>query len=173
MVGVKRFLQKVENLFQKIGGMQTEEQIVSQNKFIRDIKQRVPEMRLNTSIARMMEYVNEMSEWQSVPRENYSALIKQLSLFAPHFSEEIWEMMGNKTMLAETPADTFDETKCVSNVMTVVVSVNGKRRAEISMNTTASEDEITTAAKSAVQKFITSDVKRVVYIPNKMVNFVL
>ncbi|MDR0448865.1 MAG: leucine--tRNA ligase [Rickettsiales bacterium] len=167
--GVKRFLQKVEGLLSRVKDVPADER--ARNAFIKDITERVPEMRFNTSIARMMEYANELSKMTEVPKKNFEALIKALSLFAPHFAEEVWEQLGNKTWLASESWDEFDPTLAASAEIVVVVSVNGKRRAEILVQ--KDEPDIEKLARAAASKFITGEPRRVVVVPDKMVNFVL
>ncbi|MDR0319433.1 MAG: leucine--tRNA ligase [Rickettsiales bacterium] len=169
ITGVKRFLQKVENLLPKVADIPADEK--ARAGFLKDITERIPEMRLNTSIARMMEYANGLAKLPEVPRRNFEPLVKALSLFAPHFAEEVWERLGKKTMLAAESWDEFDPALASAGDIAVAVSVNGKRRAEITVS--PDEKDIETLAGKAVEKFITGPVSRVVVVPNKMVNFVV
>lgn len=168
MTGIKRFLGKVENMTDRVKDIPGDD--AARNKFIMDISEKIPQMRFNTSIAKMMEYVNELAKLPAIPRADFEALLKVLSLFAPHFSEEIWEKLGNKTWIATAQWDRFDASKITADEIVMAVSVNGKRRAEISIKP---GDDAEVAARTAAAKFLTAPVKRVVVVPNKMVNFVL
>ncbi|MDR2685969.1 MAG: leucine--tRNA ligase [Rickettsiales bacterium] len=167
--GVKRFLSKVEGLAARVQDVDGD--VAARMKFIKDITERIPDMRFNTSIARMMEYANELGKTDAVPRAGYESLIKALSIFAPHFAEEIWENLGHKDFIASADWDKFDAALAESGDIVVVVSVNGKRRAEINVKKDAKDIE--ELARDAASKFINAPVKRVVVVPNKMVNFVL
>ena len=94
--------------------------------------------------------------------------------FAPHLAEEMWEKLGNANMLALAPWPTFDAAKLVKTEMTLVVSVNGKRAAEFSMPTTATEADIIAAAKVAAgAKLDGATIIKTIVVPNKLVNFVI
>ena len=109
-----------------------------------------------------------------MPRPAYVALIQVLNPFAPHLTEEMWEKLGNKTMLALSDWPTYDESKLARNDMTIVVSINGKRANDFVVPTTATEAEITAAAKVAAgAKLDGATIIKTIVVPNKLVNFVV
>ncbi|MCL2629108.1 MAG: leucine--tRNA ligase [Alphaproteobacteria bacterium] len=169
--GCERFLSRVAALFDKVGGEMDSEQERLMNQLAKDMGERIENMQFNTAIAAMMEYINNFST--GIPRLCYEMLIMCLNPFAPHLAEELWEKLGNKDMLVFHSFPVADETKLAKKSMTIVVSVNGKRRAEIVVPLGAAENDVVSAAKNAGDKFITGEVSRVIYVPNKMVNFVL
>ena len=174
LAGVQRFLKRVEALSDNLTDEPMDaEQERLMNQLIADVTDRVDGMKFNTAISAMMEYLNAFPGGK-MPRPNYIALIRVLNPFAPHLTEEMWEKLGNKTMLALSDWPTYDETKLVKHDMTIVASINGKRAAEFVVPTSASEDEITDAAKAAVSaKLDGATIIKTIVVPNKLVNFVI
>ncbi len=173
--GVSRFLKRVEGLFDRvtIDAKMDNEQNRMMNQLVSDMTDRIDSMKFNTAIAAMMEYSNFLYKYDAVPTECYETLLKCLNPFAPHMCEELWEKLGHSDMLVFTPWPTFDPAALVSNTMTIVVSVNGKRRAEISVDTKIGRQELISNAREMVEKYLTGDITNTIVVPNKMVNFVI
>jgi len=174
LAGVQRFLKRVEALADNLtDDPMTAEQERLMNQLIADVTERIDGMKFNTAISAMMEYLNAFLGGK-MPRPAYVALVRVLNPFAPHLTEEMWEKLGNKTMLALSDWPTYDETKLAKNDMTIVASINGKRAAEFVVSVGASEDEITNTAKTAVgTKLDGATIIKTIVVPNKLVNFVI
>jgi leucyl-tRNA synthetase len=171
LLGVQRFLKRVEALSDNLVDTETTEQVRLRHQLSKDVSERIEAIQFNTAIAAQMSFINEFTG--GMPRACYETLLNCLNPFAPHLTEELWEKLGHKDMLVFEPFPTADEAKLVKRELTMVVSVNGKKRAEIIVDTEDLQDEIEAVAKEAVAKFITGDVKKVVFVPNRMVNFVV
>lgn len=174
MAGVQRFLKRVENLSDNLtDAPMTAEQERLMNQLIADVTERIDGMRFNTAISAMMEYLNAFSGG-TMPRAAYVALVRVLNPFAPHLTEEMWEKLGNDTMLALSDWPTYDASKLAKTEMTVVASVNGKRAAEFTIAVGASESEIVDAARAAAgAKLSGCEIIKTIVVPNKLVNFVV
>lgn len=174
MAGVQRFLKRVENLSDNLtDAPMTAEQERLMNQLIADVTERIDGMRFNTAISAMMEYLNAFSGG-TMPRAAYVALVRVLNPFAPHLTEEMWEKLGNDTMLAVSDWPTYDASKLAKTEMTVVASVNGKRAAEFTIAVGASESEIVDAARAAAgAKLSGGEIIKTIVVPNKLVNFVV
>lgn len=174
MAGVQRFLKRVENLSDNLTDVpMTTEQERLMNQLIADVTERIDGMRFNTAISAMMEYLNAFPGG-TMPRAAYVALVRVLNPFAPHLTEEMWEKLGNNTMLALSDWPTYDASKLAKTEMTIVVSVNGKRAAEFTVAVGASASEITDAAhKAAAAKLDGAEIIKTIVVPNKLVNFVV
>lgn len=174
MAGVQRFLKRVENLSDNLtDAPMTAEQERLMNQLIADVTERIDSMRFNTAISAMMEYLNAFSGG-TMPRAAYVALVRVLNPFAPHLTEEMWEKLGNDTMLALSDWPTYDASKLAKTEMTVVASVNGKRAAEFTIAVGASESEIVDAARAAAgAKLSGCEIIKTIVVPNKLVNFVV
>lgn len=174
MAGVQRFLKRVENLSDNLtDAPMTAEQERLMNQLIADVTERIDGMRFNTAISAMMEYLNAFSGG-TMPRAAYIALVRVLNPFAPHLTEEMWEKLGNNTMLALSDWPTYDASKLAKTEMTIVASVNGKRAAEFTIAVGASESEIVDAARAAAgAKLSGVEIIKTIVVPNKLVNFVV
>lgn len=173
LAGVQRFLKRVENMADNLTDepMNAEqERLVHQ--LIADMTERLENMRFNTAISAMMEFINAFSG--KMPRPAYEVLVQMLNPFAPHMTEEIWERLGHKEMLVFQPWPTYDSAKLVKTDMTIVVSVNGKRAADFQISVDATNEELTVAAKAAAARRLEgAEIVKTIIVPNKLVNFVI
>ena len=170
---VQRFLKRVENMADNLtDDVMTSEQERLVNQLIADMTERLENMRFNTAISAMMEFINQFSG--TMPRPAYEVLIQMLNPFAPHLTEEIWERLGHADMLVFQPWPTYDAAKLAKTTMTIVVSVNGKRASDFVVPVSATEEEIVDAAKqAAAKKLAGASIIKTIVVPNKLVNFVV
>lgn len=172
--GVQRFLGRVENMSDNLTDEKlTPKQEFLANRLIADVTDRIENMKFNTSISAMMEFINEFPGGK-MPRKAYEVLIQLLNPFAPHLTEEIWEKLGHKDMLVFEPWPTFDASKLVENDMTIVVSVNGKRVKDFVVPVDIAEsDLIETAKQNATKQLDGATIIKTIVVPKKLVNFVI
>ena len=117
-----------------------------------------------------------MSKAESFPRALWAEFVKLLSPNAPHLAEELWERLGNAGTIAYVPWPAYDPALTVDNTVTVVVQVNGKIRDkfEAPMGTDKAELEKTALALPGAVKFMEGKApKKVIVVPNKLVNIVV
>ena len=173
LAGVQRFLKRVENMADKLtDDVMTPEQERLVNQLIADMTERLENMRFNTAISAMMEFINQFDG--GMPRAAYEVLIQMLNPFAPHLTEEIWERLGHADMLVFQPWPTYDAAKLVKTTMTIVASVNGKRAGDFQIGVDAPEPEIVAAARDvAARRLGDAEIIKTIVVPNKMVNFVV
>jgi leucyl-tRNA synthetase len=144
------------------------------------------EFHFNTAIAALMELVNEMYDYSSenfngtrqgpVLRFAIDSLILLISPFAPHFSEELWESLGNKESIANASWPQHDPEALVASEITVVVQVNGKVRSKLTLPAGASDKDIEAAALAdpKVKEFTNGkSPKKVIVVQGKLVNVVV
>lgn len=130
----------------------------------------------NTSISRLMEFMNEVTNWNVRPVSIMKPFVLLLSPLAPHLAEELWQLLGGKTTLAYEPWPTFDPKLVEDSVIDVPVQINGKLRAKITIGSKADQAAVEAAARS--EEVIASQLEgktvvKVVYVPGRMVNFVV
>jgi len=141
------------------------------------------QFQFNTAIAAVMEmlnflYANVDALKQESPQAVSSAvnaLITVLSPMAPHICEELWEMLGHKKLLAEQPWPMHDPAALVTDTVTVVVQVCGKLRGKIEVAADADEESVKAAAlaeENAVKHTEGKTIRKVIYVPGKLVNIV-
>jgi leucyl-tRNA synthetase len=136
-------------------------------------------LRFNTSIARITELNNAVTAAYpdgGAPRALAEALVLMLAPLAPHVAEELWSRLGHETSVVHAPFPEVDESLLVDATVEVPVQVNGKVRARIhvpadadaaAMEAAARADEKVTAALEG------REVRRVITVPGRLVNFVV
>ena len=144
----------------------------------------------NTSIAGNMELINdvydfrnnvlgtekESTESQKVFGEVLRNIVIMLSPFVPHFCDELWEAMGEEGFLFNASWPEYDEKLTVADEITMAIQVNGKVRGSISVERTASKEDIEKMALAVenVQKHTEGKtVAKVIVVPGKIVNIVV
>ena len=102
--------------------------------------------------------------------------LKVLNPFAPHITNELWEKLGHKGLLEKEAWPKCNASLLVEDVITYMVQVNGKVRAAVSMDSSASENEVVGAAKkdAKVVKYLEGkEISKQVFVKGKLVNFVV
>ena len=189
IAGVYRFLNRVWTLTQEY--IDAEKQPRSeqdsavrraQHKTVRKVSDDYHRLSFNTAIAAMMEYVNDLYKHKTdgFSEEAWSdalgALVRMLAPFAPHMSAELWQQLGNDSMIEAAGWPVWEEGMIADEAMTIIVQVNGKVRAKLSVATDATEDVIKqqALAEENVIKFLESkEPTKVIYIPGRLVSIVV
>lgn len=141
---------------------------------------------LNTAVSAIMELYNQIKkeketlekseEGRNLLREALENLVLLLSPFAPHLCEELWQRSGHKTLLVRSPWPSFDPELAREETVTIVVQVNGKLRDKFEAPRDLSEEEMTkqSLGLSRIQAIMGErKAKKVICIPNRLVNIVL
>jgi len=145
------------------------------------------ELKFNTSIAALMELVNELYQLEpatdadrAAVREALLALATLLAPFAPHVAEELWhEVLGpasRELLLAESPWPSFDPALVAADTVTIAVQVNGKLRGEVVTSASAGEAEVRALAEAEdrVRAHLAGKpIRKVVFVPKRLINFVV
>ena len=155
------------------------------HKTIKKVTEDVGErFHFNTAIAAVMELVNAVQAFEPknspgnapVLKEALESVVLLLAPFVPHFSEELWETLGNGGGVDAIGWPAFDPAATVEDELLVVVQVNGKLRGRITVSAAAGEDEVKqlALADEKVQSFIEGkEVRKVIYVPGKLLNIVV
>ncbi|MGB3862039.1 MAG: leucine--tRNA ligase [Candidatus Aminicenantaceae bacterium] len=143
-------------------------------------------LRLNTAISSLMEFFNmikkesetlgESDSHKALYKEVMEQLIILLSPFAPHICEELWEMTGHRTLLAQLPWPDYDPELAKEETVTIVIQVNGKLRDKFEVERDLPEDEVKekTLGLSRIKKIVSAkEIRKIIYIKNKIVNIVV
>ncbi|MET0514520.1 MAG: leucine--tRNA ligase [Nitrospiraceae bacterium] len=141
---------------------------------IKKVTEDVEELRFNTAISQMMIFTNEMTKLERRPRALLEPFVLLLAPFAPHLSEELWERLGHLPSVSHQPWPSFDPTLVVSDRMTIPIQVNGRLRGRIELDVSVSREQIETLAREQVQEWVQGKTPRkVIYVENKLINFVV
>jgi leucyl-tRNA synthetase len=133
-------------------------------------------MRFNTAIAQMMTFVNEATSSATLPRTIVRKFVLLVAPYAPHVSEELWERLGEKGLIAHADWPSHDSSLTVENTVTLVVQVNGKRRDRLDMPRGAEQAAVEAAAlrTEGVQRDLAGRTPRkVIIVPDRLVNIVV
>lgn len=146
------------------------------NETIKEVTKCIEELKFNIAISKMMVYVNYLYKLNEINDIKYlKDFCILLSPFGPHIAEELNSLLGFENMSRQSWPK-WDENKILASSIIVSVQVNGKLRATIEINENMSENEIKQLALSNenVEKFINNqEIKKVIYIKNKNINFVV
>ncbi len=186
--GVWRFLNRVWNLLQLYEGLGEKEDPevgkIILKKVHGTIKKVTADMEgdfhFNTAVSAIMELVNLMYERrdQGIPKDVFMTALKSLILllypFVPHICEEMWERIGGKGPLVNHPWPEYDPEYLKEEVIEWVVQVNGKLRGRVKLPAGASREEVEASAREEVKRYLEGkQVKKVIIVPNKLVNLVV
>ena len=153
---------------------------------IKKVGEDIENYKFNTAISSLMEFVNMLIDYslqstaeKAVDRRLLTVLCQLLAPFAPYMTEEIWhEVLGQKNSIHISPWPIYDEKYLKSDEVIVVVQVNGKLRSQLVVDSLQSSDKtkILKLAKEDIKasKWLKSGkIKKEIFIPNKLVNFVI
>jgi len=174
LVGVRRFLDKVERLAEKLGD-EPVEITKALHKTIQRVSDNIDGFRFNTAVSELMKFVNVAQEAGSMSKDSFAAFLTLLSPFAPHLSNELWEKLGMKGLVEEQAWPVADAKMLVDDTIKIVVQVNGKLRGSLVVPADISDSELLELAKSDenVQKYLTDEIKKEIVVKGKLVNFVV
>ena len=143
---------------------------------IKKVTEDIEALRFNTAIAQMMVFTNEMTKLAQRPRALLEPFLLLLAPFAPHVAEELWERLGKQPSVSQQPWPAYDPALVVNERLEIPLQVNGKLRSKIEVAADASEAEIVAMAQqdhTLVEWLQGKPPRKVIYVPKKLVNFVV
>jgi len=176
--GVRRFLEKVWRLVSEPteNKKNSPEILRALHKLNKKINEDLEATKFNTIIAAFMEFVNlTLEKRQAVGKDTIEKMLILLSPFAPHLAEEIWQKIGNKNSIFFEKWPKYDPKLVKEETITLIIQVNGRVRDKIEVEADISEKEARELAISQekVQKWIEGkEIKKVVFVPGKLINIV-
>lgn len=182
--GARRFLDRIWRLFvNEDGELQatiqdappTKEMELIYHQTVKKVTEDYEALRFNVAISQLMVFINEAYKQKVLPKAYMEDFVKMLSPIAPHISEELWEKLGHNKTLAYEAWPTYDETKLVTDEVEIVVQINGKVKAKLSMPADATKEQMEEAAlaNERIQKQTEGKtIRKVIAVPGKLVNIV-
>ena len=148
------------------------------HRTIKQVSEHVPALQFNTAIAAMMEYLNVVRAGGRVAkREELTPLVVMLAPFAPHIAEELYERLGHAGGLFDSARwPRYDAAKTTRRDATIVVQVNGKVRARVTLPADADEADVAAAAQAeenVARHIAGKPLRQVVHVPGRLVNLVV
>lgn len=145
------------------------------NKSIKEIGDDIKGMSFNTGVSGLMKLLNELESHQ-ISKDEYETLLKLLAPFAPHITEELWKnVLKNKRSIHLEKWPEYDEKLLAEEMIKLVIQVNGRVRDTLEVKKGLSEGEAKKLAMASenVKKHLTGEVKKTVYIKDRIVNLVV
>lgn len=145
------------------------------NQTVKKVTEDYERMHFNTAISQLMVFVNEAYKVDDLPVEYMKGFVKMIAPIMPHMAEELWSQFGESDTITYQPWPTYDSKALVEDEVEMIVQVNGKVRAKIKMAKDTDRDEVQqlALANEHVKKFTDGkDIKKVIVVPNKIVNIV-
>lgn len=191
---ITKFLDRIERMSSKVAQLplsknasinkEEKELLYATNYAIKNVDRDLEAFSFNTAVARLMELLNALSKYEtldveknnSVFKECYSKFILLLAPFAPHFSEEIWEILGNKASIFNAKFPIADEKALVKDEVEYAVQINSKMKARIVLPTGISNDEIKEILlkeEKIAKEICNKEIKKLIVVPNRLVNIIL
>lgn len=176
--GCKRFIDRIWALQDKMTDSDSYSDALrsKMHKTIKKVSEDIEAMKFNTAIAAMMTLLNDIYDAGSITKKEFRDLLILLYPFAPHISEELYQVIGCEGVLSEQEWVTYDEALCVDDMIEIVVQINGKVKAKLEIPADAEKDDVLAqAAADAKIKEATAGktIIKQIYVPKKLVNFVV
>ncbi|MBM4133717.1 MAG: leucine--tRNA ligase [Nitrospira sp.] len=183
--GITRFLDRVWRLAMDdeghlsravTGAVPTSDQQRILHQTIKKVTEDIDALHFNTAIAQMMVFTNEMTKLDQRPRALLEPFLLLLAPFAPHLAEELWERLGKQSSVSHQTWPAYDPALVVSERLEIPLQVNGKLRSKIEVAADAGEAEIVALAQQdpkLVEWLQGKPPRKVIYVPKKLVNFVV
>ena len=176
ITGITNFINKVWDLQDMISGEDiSKEHECEINKLIKKVSEDLENLKLNTSIAAFMSFINTVKKDKYITKEELRIFLILLNPLAPHITSEIYERVFGGNLIDDKWPE-YDETKLSEDSYEMVVQVNGKVRGKITVSTDTSDEEMKSLAKEIdnVKLFIDGkEIVKEIVVPKKLVNIVV
>ncbi len=144
------------------------------HKTIKKVTEDIDNLKCNTAIASMMSLINEMYS-KGVNKAELKTLTILLNPFAPHVTEEMWQVMDFGGMVNEAQWPTYDEEKTKENSVEIALQIMGRVRSRIVVPVDISKEDAIALAKQderIAEAIAGKTIKKEIYVPGKLVNIV-
>ncbi len=191
---IAKFLDRIEKIVISVNGYKNnkvttfdrEEKELNyyRNYTIKCVDRDMEAFSFNTALARLMEYVSAIYKYDTLPQDRKNVefmkdcindLVLLISPFAPHFGEELWQILGNKKSVFEAEYPKFDENALIKDEVELAVQINSKVKAKINVSSDATNEDIEKIAleNETIQKALDGkQVKKVIVIKGRLVNII-
>ena len=176
--GCGKFLDRVWNL----QNILTEEEGYSEkhekmmHKAIKKVSLDIEEMKFNTAVATFMTMTNEFVKDKTITKGEYKTFLQLLNPFAPHMTEELFSILGEKKTINETPWPKYDEAKTIDDEIEIPVQFNGKLKAVVKAQREADESTVKEIVKNdeTVKKALEGKtIVKEIYVKGRVYNIVV
>ena len=144
------------------------------HKTIAKLREDIPQFKFNTAISALMVFINQ-AEKEGMTKATYKTFLKLLAPFAPHLTEELWEIAGEEGSIHLEKYPTAEENLLVDTETTLAVQINGKMRGNVTVRPDAPQEEVLKAIQSEArfQKYLGGEIAKIIYVPKKIINLIV
>ena len=176
--GCGKFLDRVWNMQEILvdGDEYSKEHEKMMHKAIKKVTSDIEEMKFNTSVAEFMKMTNEFYKDKVINKAEYKTFLQLLNPFAPHMTEELFNILGETKTINETPWPVYDDAKTIDDEIEIPVQVNGKVKAVVLVAKEASQEEVKSIvdATEAVQNAVAGKtIVKEIYVNGRIYNIVV
>ncbi len=175
--GCKRFLERTASLTDIMSGNGINKKLENAfHKTIKKVTSDIDDMKFNTAIAALMTLLNSIYENGSLTIDELKIFITLLNPFAPHLTEEMWEYLGEKSILSVAAWPEYDESKTIDETVEIAIQINGKLRGTLCIPLNMPKDDVLNEVKgteSIINYISSKTIVKEIYIVNKLVNIVV
>ncbi len=146
------------------------------NLAVKSVTEGIEELRFNTPISRMMEFVKLAISRDALPLSVMESFVQILAPYAPHMAEELWSRLGHDGSLAYEAWPQVNEAALIEAMVTIAVQVRGKRRGEVRVPKDASKEDIIAAAKAipnVARHLEGMEIIKEIVVPGRLLNLVV
>ncbi|MBO5954597.1 MAG: leucine--tRNA ligase [Clostridia bacterium] len=175
VAGARKFLDRVWKVYQEkeISDCENKNLDKIYHQTVKKVTEDFETLNFNTAISQMMIFMNAVQKEEIFPKSYAEGFVKLLNPICPFITEELWSQLRHDKTIANEIWPTYDESKLVEDEVEIPIQVNGKLRGKITVSRTLSEDEIKEKALVEVKDYVTSGVKKIIYIPGRIFNIVV
>jgi leucyl-tRNA synthetase len=146
------------------------------HKTIKKVGECIDALQMNTAISQMMIWTNAATSSATLPRASLERFLEVLAPWAPHLAEEVWSRLGHAELICKRPWPAYDAALTVDDTITLVIQVNGKKRAELQVardTDRATLERLALEHENTVRHLEGREPKKVVVVPGRLVNVVV
>jgi len=177
VAAARKFLDRVYKVYQtkEIKDVENKNLEVVYHQTVKKVTEDYETLNFNTAISQMMIFINAVQKEDVFPKEYAEGFVKLLNPICPFMTEELWQELGHKGTIAYESWPKYKEECLVQNTIELPVQILGKVRGTIEVSKDASQDEVLEKTKqnADISKHITGDIKKVIYVPGRILNLII
>jgi leucyl-tRNA synthetase len=182
IIGSRRFVERVWRVSHRVGDFKASptDHVYSEfekilHKTIKKVTDDIEAFAFNTAISSLMICLNSMEKQEVLLKDDFKKFLQILAPFAPHMTDELWHVFGEKTSVHLSPWPTYNPKFLIESKVTIGIQVNGKVRGEVTVEKDMKKAGIQALVllDENVQKYVTGPIKKFIYIPGKIISIVV
>ena len=177
VIAARKFLDRVYKTYQtkEIVNEENNNLKVIYHQTVKKVTEDYETLNFNTAISQMMIFMNAVQKETVFPKEYAEGFVKLLNPICPFITEELWQELGHEGTIAYEAWPTYEEKCLVQDTIELPVQILGKVRGTIVVSKEASQEEALEKAQANqdIAKHITGNIKKVIYVPGRILNLII